>query len=92
MRGVNGRIARDGRFWGGASLFINRDENVTEMSSIGRLERMEIRRVASGNLANFTESGNRTANDAACLRVTNSVLNLDETGKELGQERADSDR
>jgi hypothetical protein len=42
-----------------------------------------------GDLANLTKSGNSPGNNAASLGVTNGRLDLDETGKKLGDERSD---
>jgi hypothetical protein len=69
--------------------FVDRNEKLSKLASIGRLERRKIQTITSWDLATLTGSSNHAVNNSMCFRTTNGGLNLDETRKQLRQKGAD---
>lgn len=76
----------------GAELLVDGDEGVGELLLVSVVERVEVGAIAvGGDLANLTEGGDGSANDAASFGVTDGSLNLDQAREKLGNEGSDSD-
>ena len=92
MSDVDGGLISDRWHGRSASLLVNSSKRVSELAELSLFERGKIRSIASGNFADLTEGGDGTANNTASLRVADGGLDLQQTRKELRQERTDGDR
>jgi hypothetical protein len=73
-------------------FLVNGDEGAGELFVIGKSESWKVRTIAlSRDLADLTKSSNGLADDTTSFRVTNGSFDLDQAGKQLGDERSDRD-
>ncbi|GFZ45382.1 LOW QUALITY PROTEIN: hypothetical protein JCM24511_03108 [Saitozyma sp. JCM 24511] len=77
---------------GGAAVLLDKGDEVGgEVVALGDAERGEVGTVRlGGDLADAAEGGDGPVADGSRLGVGNGLGRLDETGKELGEERSDS--
>lgn len=73
------------------ALLVKAYKRLGKVLLIRHLERRKIRTITCRDVPDLAESGNSACDNTASLRITNSVLNLDETRKQLGNKGSDGD-